>query len=198
VKIGLYGGTFDPIHIAHLVIGIKACEYLSLDRFLFMPCATPPHKTGRYVTPAEHRLAMLRLAVEENEKFRVSDLEITRGGTSYTVDTLAILTERYSLIPEDLFLIIGADSLLEIDTWRRTEDILKSCRLVVAGRPDYDMSQSKYVDRLVLLPTPLLEISATAIRRWVGEKKSIKYLVPPAVEEYIRKNELYIFNPHLL
>ncbi len=193
MRIGLYGGTFDPIHIAHLFVAEKAREEVSLDRVIFMPSANPPHKLKRRITPTENRIEMVQLAVANNPAFQASSLEVDRGGKSFTVDTLHQLAEAYDLPKDNLFMIIGADSLLDLPNWRLPEKIVQLCTLVVAGRPNYFHSNvPDFINKIVYLKTPMLEISSSQIREWVHEGKSIRYLVPPNVEEYIKLHHLYV------
>ncbi len=190
-KIGVYGGTFDPIHIAHLIVAEIAREQCGLDKVIFMPCAVPPHKEMGGVSEARHRYNMVRLAVSDHPDFSVSDMEIKRGGTSYTIDTLRQLSAHFSLDPSQLFLIIGADSLADIDTWKEPEEIFRQATPVVAGRPGIKLPQNRNV---FVLRTPLLEISSTRLRSAVGNGSSIRYLVPAAVENYIDRHHLYRSN----
>jgi len=191
LKIGLYGGTFDPVHIAHLILAERVRETLQLQELLFIPCATPPHKGGRRITPAHHRLEMLRLAIAGNDYFKVSDIEIQRGGISYTVDTLEALTKQLRLNKENLFLIIGADNLKEIHTWKNPERIFQLATVVAVQRPAYSDNARVSEFDVIRVKAPLLEISSSDIRMAVREGKSIKYLVPIEVENYIYQNKLY-------
>ncbi len=193
------GGTFDPIHYGHLVVAEEVWFRLKLDKVLFVPAAQPPHKLGRVVTPAVHRLEMVKLAVQGNPHFDVSSLEIERPGPSYTVDTLAQL--RGSMEPEDdLWLIIGMDSLVELPTWRQPERILQLARLAVVPRPGYGANLHELEkllpgisQRVSLIPTPELSISAENLRARVAEGYPIKYQLPEAVEDYIYQVGLYRF-----
>lgn len=193
MRIGLFGGTFDPIHIAHLIIAESVRDQLQLDKLIFMPCAAPPHKTGNDISSAEHRLNMVRKAIRDNPVFEVSTVEIDRGGTSYTVDTLRTLSEIYQLHREQMFLIMGGDNLRDIGNWRRPDEIAKLCRIVVAERPDFRYNEEvpAYLRDLLHIKMPLLEISASDIRQRVRRAASIKYLVIPAVEDYINAFSLY-------
>ena len=191
--LGLYGGTFDPIHLAHLIIAESVRNQLNLDLVLFMPCAVPPHKIDRAMAAAEHRLRMIELAIAGNTSFRVSDLELERGGISYTVDTLQALREQYRLQHDELFLILGADNLRDIKFWRSPQMIVNLCQLVVIERPQIKIKRlPAFVKKVIPVASPLLEISATAIRAMVRKGRSIRYLVPDAVAEYIQKNKLYL------
>jgi len=199
-RIGVSGGTFDPIHYGHLIIAEEAREMMQLDKVIFIPCGNPPHKTNCRVTPAEHRYEMVSMAVKGNEFFEVSSMEIDRGGYSYTVETVAQLIEIYG---EDtkLFFIIGADVIPELVTWKQFEKLFAMCEFIATLRPGYDKEslykeikylESNYHAKINLLNTPLIEISSTMIRNRVKSRKSVKYLVPYEVEEYIKEKGLYL------
>lgn len=193
MKIGLYGGTFDPVHIAHLIIADIACEELHLDRLVFMPCASPPHKNNAQLTPGEDRLSMLELAIAGHSQFSCSDYEIRQGGTSYTIDTVQYLYKQYNLSKRDFFLIIGADNLAEFHTWKHPEKILEICQLGVAARPDHKLifTPGNLQPEVTRLSVPLLEISSTMIRQRVQCDQSITFFVPGPVQEYIHQHHLY-------
>jgi len=193
LKLGLYGGTFDPVHLAHLIIADIACEELHLDRLIFMPCAAPPHKYNPHLTNGDHRLRMLELAIAGHAQFSCSDLEIRQGGTSYTVDTVTRLRDEYNLEQKDFYLIIGADNLKEFHTWKQPQQIIEICRLAVAARPDYlvDDTPGNLHPEVTRLTVPLLEISSTMIRQRVQQDKSVTFFVPGPVLDYIRHNGLY-------
>ena len=195
-SIGIIGGTFDPIHHGHLAIAEEAREALGLERVLFVPAATPPHKPGRPVTPAAHRLEMARLAVVRNPTFAVSDIEVARGGASYTVDTLASLAEDADAEP---WFILSAEALAGLPTWRQPSRILDLARMAVVPRGGYDALDHAWVrsafpgreDRFRFLPGPLLPISGSVVRRRAAAGRSVRYLVPDAVADYIAANALY-------
>jgi nicotinate-nucleotide adenylyltransferase len=212
-RLGLFGGTFNPIHYGHLRSAEEVAEALSLDKVWFMPAALPPHKAPADVTPFEVRLAMTRLAVDRHPRFAVSDLEGRRPGKSYSIETLRYLREEFG--PEqELFFIIGLDAILEIASWKDYRELFTLSHFVVLDRPGYDRSQlgevlEKEVHpdfkplpsgegflhprgcRVVLLATTLLDISATRIRRLAAEGNSIRYLLPERVRRFILKNKLY-------
>jgi nicotinate-nucleotide adenylyltransferase len=198
-SLGILGGTFDPIHHGHLVIAEEARESLGLERVLFVPAATPPHKPGRPVTAAEHRLAMVELAVADNPAFRVSRLELDRGGRSYTVDTLAAIREQRGPDAEDPWFILSSEALAELPTWREPDRILGLCRLAVVPRGGYDPPGAGWVaahfpgraDRIRFLSGPLLPISGSVVRRRAAARRSVRYLVPSAVADYIAGHRLY-------
>ncbi|MFN8629794.1 MAG: nicotinate-nucleotide adenylyltransferase [Chloroflexota bacterium] len=192
----MLGGTFDPIHHGHLAIAEEAREALGLERVLFMPAASPPHKPGQPVTSPEHRLAMVRLAVAGNPAFEASDVEIVRGGTSYTVDTLAALREGGL---EEPWLILSSEALALLPAWREPRRILALARLAVVPRGGYNPLGPAFVeaafpgavDRVTFLPGPLLPISGSVVRRRAHARRSVRYLVPDAVAEYIANHHLY-------
>ncbi len=194
MRVGVYGGTFDPIHVGHLIIGELAREALELDRLLFVVAKRPPHKVSEVITPAKFRLEMVRLATLDNPFFEPSDIEIRRGGVSYTVDTLQALSEELDLARERLFFLMGADSLVDFPSWRQPDRILELATVVALRRPGVDLSDvdPEYLRRVRLLPTPLIEISATNIRQRVSRGCSIRYLVPEPVIDYIREHKLYL------
>jgi nicotinate-nucleotide adenylyltransferase len=193
-RIGVMGGTFDPPHLAHLAIASDACARLGLERVLFVPAASPPHKDAVDRTPPAVRLAMTELAVEHDIRFVASGLEIERG-LIYTRDTLAAVGERFR--DRELFFIMGSDSLLQFDTWHDPEDILALGKLVVAPRPGDDTAAVRGAasrwdaGRVTLLDSPLLGISSSLIRARVAAGLPVRYLVPEAVEQYIAERRLY-------
>ena len=199
-RIGILGGSFNPVHIGHLIIAQDALERFALSKVVFMPAAQPPHKLGAALVEPAHRLEMLRIAREKDDRFDVSDLEIRRGGVSYTIDTARELARRY---PEaKLHFIVGGDTLLELHTWRNIEELLAVCDFITLARPG-DAMQSVTADRL-RLPGPhaarllknvmyahMVDVSSTDIRQRVARGQSIRYLVPPGVEHYILSRKLY-------
>ncbi len=198
MRVGVFGGTFDPVHLGHLILAEEARCGLGLDRLLLVPAAQPWRKSDRAVTPAHHRLAMLRLAVADDPYFDVSTVEIERGGPTYTVDTLASLrAELGSAV--DLVFILGEDALLDMPHWHDPEGILRLARLGVASRgggPAADLTALERVlpsisARVSVVPMPQIDISSTDVRRRVREGGSIRYLVPPAVQAYIAEHGLY-------
>jgi nicotinate-nucleotide adenylyltransferase len=190
---GILGGTFDPIHIGHLIAAQASLESLTLDRVLFLPSAHPPHKPSLTVSSYAARREMVRLAIQGNPCFGLSDLEAQRPDPSYTVRTLKDLRREYPPARFDLFLLIGADSLLEFGSWRDPEAIFSEISVAVFSRPGYDASTAPklFRDKAHWVTTPLIDISSTEIRQRVGSHRSIRYLVPNDVEEYIVQNGLY-------
>ncbi|MFW6155326.1 MAG: nicotinate (nicotinamide) nucleotide adenylyltransferase [Planctomycetota bacterium] len=202
-RLVVLGGTFNPVHVAHLIVARHVAEHFDAPRVLLMPAGHPPHKAPPLAT-AEHRLAMLRLVAETDPLFDISTLELERRGPSYTYDTLVSLRARIGEAT-DLMWIIGMDMLAELPNWYRVADVLALARLVTVARhpmPDnldavlaelrrrYDAGRVDQVRRDIL-PTPLLDISSTDIRRRCREGRSIAYLTPAAVAAYIRARGLY-------
>lgn len=196
VRLGVFGGTFDPVHMGHLIAAEDARAALQLDEVLFVPAGEPWFKSYRRITPARHRLAMVRLAIRDNRRFGVSDMEIRRDGPSYTIDTLAEL--RRERPDAELFVILGVDALREIDRWRQPRRLFQMATVVGMARPGSSLDISVLnaaipgaSDRLRLVDSALIDISGTDIRRRVANGASIRYRVTPAVEQYIRDHNLY-------
>ena len=198
-KIGIMGGTFDPIHLGHLATAESVRELFALEEILFIPAARPPHKLSRPVTDEHHRLAMTILATRTNKFFRVSDMELRRTGFSYTLDTMDELHKQFDNSTE-LFFIIGADSLADLSKWHEAKKLVARSHFIATTRPgtDVDFSSTekffgaKASEHIHRVTTPAIEISSTEIRQRVKLGRSIKYLVPEAVEEYILREGLYL------
>ena len=196
-RIGVLGGTFDPPHIGHLWLAALAADALDLDRVLFMPAAQPPHKGGRVITRATDRLLMTRLAIHLDPAFELSAIEMERPGPSYTIDSVVELERLYS--DARLVLVMAADSLAQIDTWREPDRLLERIEWAVGPRagsptPDRSVLVERFGDRAIrihLLEGPSLEVSSSEIRRRVAAGHTIRYLVPRDVEEMIIERELY-------
>lgn len=189
MRTGIFGGTFDPVHVGHLIVAQDAWAALGLDRILFIPAAVPPHKRGRVVATPEQRLKMLRAATAGDPRFAVSDVELERPGPSYTVDTLAELHERD---PEGaLFLLLGVDQFRDFHTWREPERITRLARLVVLSRGGVEAAAPPFEIPHQHLTVTRIDVSATEIRRRVAAGEPIRYLVPEAVEHIIRRDGLY-------
>lgn len=203
-RIGIFGGTFDPIHIGHLVIAEAAREEYALERVIFVPAAHPPHKLARFITPEEDRLAMVRLATESNPYFEVSDVEIRRPGLSYTVDTLRWFHTQFPPDTEFYF-ILGMDTLLELPTWKYIDELLELTHFIGALRPHYERDPEKVIahfgrtgrERIHALAVPQLEISATDLRNRMENGRSVRYFIPAAVREYVIKNGIYRGQEHV-
>jgi nicotinate-nucleotide adenylyltransferase len=216
LKLGILGGTFNPIHYGHLAAAEEVSTRLGLQRVLFVPSFIPPHKQEEDIPSAVHRMEMVRLAIADNPLFEPSDIEIKRGGMSYTIDTIEKLhrTRRDT----ELYFITGLDSFLEIQTWKYWDKLMTLCGFVVLSRPGYRFQNLSRIDfmkpaeedfaaldhgfrtqavicsgayAIFLEMIPLYDISSTDIRRRIKQGRSIKYLLPDAVENYIIKNKLY-------
>jgi nicotinate-nucleotide adenylyltransferase len=224
-SIGIFGGTFDPIHVAHLAVAQAAAEAIGLECVLFVPAGRPPHKLDVAITSAEHRLAMVRLAIEGNERFAVDSLEIDRAGPSYTVDTLEAIRSRHATggsatdgaRPDgsstdgsgpdgsstvssgpDLAIIVSVEAYRQLPSWRDPARIVELARIVVAPRDGYaDAAPDALAGvpggpaRTVFLDKPRLRLSASELRTWASEGRSLRYLVPDAVAAYISDHGLY-------
>ncbi|MGH2444684.1 MAG: nicotinate-nucleotide adenylyltransferase [Candidatus Limnocylindria bacterium] len=196
-RIGVLGGTFDPPHVGHLWLGALAAEALGLDRVLFVPASTPPHKLDEPVTAAEHRLEMTRVAIGDDSAFELSAIELERDGPSYTV---GLVPELRAMHPgADLFLVMAADSLETVETWRDPHRLLQMIEWVVGPRPGSALPDPAVLadrfgadaSRIHLLTGPALDVSSTEIRRRVAAGRTIRYLVPRGVEELIAERRLY-------
>lgn len=202
-RVGLYGGSFNPIHFGHLISARSVAEQLGLERVVLIPSASPPHKQRADLAPATDRLDMTRIAVDGDGLFDVSDIELQRTGPSYTFDTVMEMRERLKMGPEIVW-IIGADSLPELATWSRIGKLVEAAKIVTATRPGWERGRVELsalrmtignaaVERLLAncLETPAVGISASEIRSRARGGLSIRYLVPLAVESYIHKHGLY-------
>jgi nicotinate-nucleotide adenylyltransferase len=205
-SIGLFGGTFNPIHYGHLAIAEQVRTQHNLDKIIFVPTNLPPHKDVPDLADAKTRSVMTYLATVSNPCFDVSTYEADRVGKSYTIDTVKYFRQLYRSQVE-LYFIVGADMLAEISTWKNIEELLKICRFIAVSRPGYDIHKifnqqflvsenysvsSEMLENIIVEDMPMLDISATIIRRRVKEWKSIKYLVPEPVEQFIHNQHLYL------
>lgn len=196
MRIGVFGGTFDPIHMGHLIVAEDARAALELDEVLFIPAGQPWFKSFKQITDAHHRLAMVRLAVKDNPQFTVSDIEIRRKGPSYTVDTLAEL--RCMRADAEFTVILGIDALREIDRWHQPRRVFELASVIGMARPGTSLDLSVLnaaipgaSSRMRLVDSTLIDISGTDIRQRAAAGRSIRYRVPAAVERYIHENGLY-------
>lgn len=196
-RIGILGGTFDPVHYGHLAIAEEVYCALQLTRVVFVPAGQPPHKLAAGITPAQQRVSMLERAIATNPHFTLSLVDVQRAGPSYTVETLRLLRQEWGPRAE-LFFVIGSDSLKDLPSWYDPEGILAQATIVALTRPGYVDVRAGLLerlpalrDRLILLEGPLLEISATDLRQRVAEGRPIKYQTPEVVEEYILQHGLY-------
>jgi len=196
-RIGVLGGTFDPIHYGHLAAAEEARVRVNLEKVLFVVAGVPPHKQDEDVTPVEHRLAMVRLGIASNPHFGISRVDVERPGPSYTVDTISILQEQWG--PEvELFFVMGLDSLVEVPTWHQPQRLIRLCRFVAVSRPGFEVDMRQLEDsvpgissRVEIIDMPEVEISSSDLQRRVHEGLPIKYQVPEEVESYISKFRLY-------
>src|SRR5579883_1248112 len=190
MRLGMFGGTFDPPHLGHLVAAEFAYEHLQLDSLLFIPTGKNPLKLDREESLPKHRLEMTSLAIEHNSAFELSSIEIERGGPSYTIDTITSLKELFK--PTSLHLIVGHDNTDTFPRWLRIEDILSECSVVVCKRAGtHQEIPDTILSRIEILDSPIVEISSTDIRERVRAGRSIRYLVPETVRKYIEMNHLY-------
>ncbi len=199
-RIGIMGGSFDPVHMAHLVISQDATERLELSEVVFVPAAIPPHKQHLQQVDAEHRLNMLRLAVEADFRFSVSDIELKRGGISYTIDTMVELKKTEP--NAEWILVVGSDTLIDLHNWYKVDELLDLCEVATFVRPG-ENNPKEIAGKILLadcrkeqllanlVESHLVDISSTEIRMRVAEGLSIRYLVPPEVEMYIYEHGLY-------
>lgn len=191
MKLGIFGGSFNPPHVAHLILAEVVYEELFLDLVLFVPSANPPHKEGEKLLEPELRLHLTRLAVADNKRFAVSDTEIRRKGTSYTIETIRELETMYE--HPTLYLIVGADNLLTFHQWREYRSIMDRCTLVALRRPGFGLTnlREEILSKTIILEVPYLEVSSTEIRNRIQQGKSVRYMVPDAVLHEIEKRRLY-------
>lgn len=187
-RIGIFGGTFNPIHLGHLIIAQEVLEQLGLDKIIFMPSFLPPHKRARKLANAEDRFRMVSLALNRNSYFEVSNWEIRQRKTSYTIDTLKYYKSKFGK-KALLFFIIGSDSLKELKKWKDIQGILRLVKVVVVNRPGYPLNNLPKNFIKVLIPG--IDISSSLIRRQLALKRNVDYFVTREVEAYIKKKRLY-------
>lgn len=190
MRIGILGGTFNPIHNGHLIIAEQVRIKFGLSKVLFIPCNIPYHKKSIGLASAKHRLAMVKLAIKDNPYFEASDIEIKRGGLTYSIDTIRYLKNTYPAGTQFYF-IIGVDSLPELPLWREIKTLAKLCRFVAIDRPGFIRPKLKLSARISYLSYPLIDISSSRIRHSIKQRQSVKYLVPGSVQQYINKHKLY-------
>jgi nicotinate-nucleotide adenylyltransferase len=196
-RVGVIGGTFDPIHYGHLAAAEEARVKVELEKVVFVVAGLPPHKLDEEVTPVEHRLAMVELGIQSNPYFELSRVDVDRPGPSYTVDTMSILQERFGEETE-LFFVMGLDSLVELPTWHEPHRLVRLCRLIAVSRPGFDVDLAGLESavpglssRLETIDMPEVDISSTDLQRRVRVGLPIKYQVPEQVERYIQEHQLY-------
>ena len=199
MNVGILGGTFDPIHVGHLLVAEEARVRLNLAETLFMPAGQPWLKADNAISPAEHRVELVRLAIADKPYFKLSTMEIERAGPTYTIDTIAELKGQLDA-GDELFFILGWDNLVQLPQWREPSRLTKMCRLVAVPRVGYS---APYLDSLdtfipglsrsvILLDSPRVDINASVIRQRAAQGLSIDHLVPETVERYIKQHGLYI------
>lgn len=195
-KYGIMGGTFNPVHFAHLYIAYEAKEKLDLDKVIFMPAGNPPHKKNNIIIDSKYRYDMVKMAISDYEGFEISDYEIKKQGYSYTYETLTDLKED----DIEFYFIAGGDSLMDIEKWRNTKGVLENCNFVVFNRGEYSENElnkqklyleEKYAAKIILLNIMNIDISSTEIRKRIEEGKRIDFFLPKNVIEYINENNLY-------
>lgn len=199
MNIGVMGGTFDPVHMGHLLIAEEARTRLNLAEILFVPAGLPWLKADRPISSVEHRVEMVRLAIADKPYFKLSTVDLERAGPTYTVDTIAALQGQIGA-GDELFLILGWDSLAELPEWHEASRLVTMCRLVVAPRPGYPLPKLKSLEasipgisqRVMLMDKPNIDISASDIRERVAKGLSIRHLVPEPVNRYIKEHKLYV------
>lgn len=193
MKTCLFGGTFDPPHFGHLIVAQTIFEAKHFDKIVFVPAHIPPHKKERKISSVAFRREMLKIATMDNPNFEISDIELKRGGISYSLETIHTYKEQTGLDREDLYYLIGSDSLKQFQTWQNPKAILEECQLIVAIRPGFRPSDipNWILAKVQFANIPRIEISSTQIRaRWV-EDKTIRYMVTQPVWTYINKHNLY-------
>jgi len=188
MKIGILGGTFNPAHIGHLILAEEAIWQLRLDKVIFVPSFLPPHKDDEELIDAEHRFQMVSRAIEGNSRFEVSRIEIDSKEKSYSVETLKKFKAQYEPTTE-FFFITGSDSLKELFSWKDIDEIFKLSKFVVATRPGFPVKKMPKETQLVVITE--IEVSSSGIRKRLKEHKSIRYIVPDPVREYINENKIY-------
>ena len=194
MKVCLFGGTFAPPHLGHLIIAQTIFEAENFDQIVFIPAYQPPHKKGLKISPVDQRLEMLNFAIKENPNFIMSDLEIQRKGLSYSIETIMEYKKQNNIKSKDLFYLMGSDSLKQFKKWKEPKMIINESRVIVAIRPGFRPSDipNWILAKIQFASIPRIEISSTTIRdRW-AEDKTIRYMVTESVWQYINKNKLYI------
>ena len=196
-RIGLMGGTFDPVHYGHLVTAEQAYYQFDLDKVVFVPSGQPPHKMGKQITSREHRYMMTVLATTSNPHFEVSSIEVDRSGPSYAIDTVRAFRDRYGY-DVGLYFITGADAILEMLEWKDSDDLLDLCEFIAATRPGYALHSDKIeqifghrANKIHFLEVPALAISSTDIRERLKDGRPVRYLLPDMVINYIELVGLY-------
>ena len=196
IKVGIMGGTFDPIHIGHLILAMEAINYKNLDEMWFIPTGNPNFKQDKNVTDKQKRFEMVKIATQDNDKFKVCDYEINKNGVTYSWETMKYLRENYD---NDFYFIMGEDSLMSVETWENAEDFLKNTKILACIRRQEEMSKlDEKIDELKSkgyfvekIPASFIDISSTKIRGKVQSNQDFRYFLPNQVFEYIVRNKLY-------
>ncbi|HRQ32335.1 MAG TPA: nicotinate-nucleotide adenylyltransferase [Anaerolineales bacterium] len=196
-RIGLFGGTFDPPHLGHLILASEAQSQLELDRLLWILTPIPPHKLNQQITPTEHRLAMVNLAIGDNPLFELSRVELDRPGPHYTLNTIRLIAEQNP--GAEIILIIGGDSLRDLPTWREPREIVAACHEIGVMKRPHENAVLDELERdlpgirakIHYVDTPLLEIASRELRNRIAEGRSVRYYLPTSVREYIEQKRLY-------
>lgn len=191
MKICIFGGTFDPPHIGHLLIAQTVCEVEDFDKILFVPAYSPPHKNQ--ITDIEHRINMVKIAIRDNPKFEYSDVDVIRKGTSYTFDTIVDIKNRMNVSKDEIYYLIGSDSLIDFKNWKKPRKILREAKVIVAIRPGFSPSDIPHwiLQEVHFANIPRFELSSSTIRsRWIKDL-TIRYMVTLPIWDYINKNKLY-------
>lgn len=196
-NIGILGGTFNPVHLGHLIAAQEVLDKLGLDEMIFLPSGNPPHKSKEEIVASNHRYNMVRLAINGNDRFKISDMEIKRKGKTYTYDTLVDLHKNYYV--DNIYFIIGYDTLIDMDTWRKINEVFELSTFVVVNRGNLKNEMRKEIEKKIVkynakiqvVNIPDIEISSTEIRRRIFNGQSVKYLIPDGVADYIKINGLY-------
>ena len=187
MKIAILGGTFNPIHIGHLILAEEAREKLGLDKVIFVPTYLPPHKNNSDIAKPEHRYEMIKLAIQTNPYFSLSDVEIKRAGRSFTIDTIKQFKQNYP--KDELYFIIGSDLLKYLDDWKDLKEVTKLVKFITVTRPGYPLN--KIPAHITTLEIRAVDISGYEIRKCLKDNRSFRYLVPGVVYNYINQNKLY-------
>lgn len=197
-KQAIFGGTFDPIHNGHLHIAYEALYKLNLDKIIFIPSGSPPHKSNKKITDAHIRYEMVQMAIREEKKFELSDYEMKKSGLSYTYETLEYFKAKFPKVK--WYFLTGVDCLMELDGWKKIDRIMDICEFVVFNRPGFNKLdileqkkrvEEKYNKKIIFLDIPLLDISSTDVRRLIKEKKNVRYFLTEGVYNTIKELKLY-------
>ena len=192
INVGLFGGTFDPVHIGHLAIAEYLREQLKLDEIWFIPANIHPLKNNDLISSSKHRIKMLELAIADNPYFKINSIELLYEKPSYTVDTIKNLKNEYAEEVGLFYFFIGMDNVNDLQHWKNPDELFELCRVIAFGRPGFtNIANSIYSSKVKFVEVPLFEISSTEIRNRIVDDRSVKYLIPAEVLNYIKTNELY-------